>query len=174
MKPVQLIALLLISVFSACSQNVEKSEIHHGVLVRSFDKAKEYPVEGYISIDFEERTNLYADDGWESPNRLLLLPDKPLFDLLASRMELPADWLAQRDSLASWLSVAPSVPSSSPSRLEKIVPVTFDVIKVDSSQIGGALFTMLVSDYSVSGTDFTQAELYLVNKLSKAETLPTD
>ena len=166
--------LLLLGIFPVFSQQVGKHGPHHGELIKSFDKAKEFPVESQFPIDFEEYTYLYAGGEFGLPDRILLLPDFRLYDLLYSRMEMPANWLEQRDSISAWFSVAPSVPSSTPSKLIKTVPVTFDVKKVDSLTVGRNLYMMLVSDYSSSETNIKQAEVYLIYNLSKSETIPTD
>ena len=163
------IVFLLLSIFPSFCQEEGKHGSHHGDLIRVFDKVKEFPIEGQIPIDYQEYTFLYASDELGLPDRILLLPDRRLFNLLSSRMEMPANWLEQRDSISVWFSTAPSRPSSVPSRLEKRIPVTFNVKKVDSSAVGGDLHMMLVSDYSSSETDFKQAEVYLIYNLSKAE-----
>ena len=167
------IVFLLLSIFPSFCQEEGKHGSHHGDLIRVFDKVKEFPIEGQIPIDYQEYTFLYASDELGSPDRILLLPDRSLFNLLSSRMEMPANWLEQRDSISVWFSTAPSRPSSVPSRLEKRIPVTFNVKKVDSSAVGSDLHMMLVSDYSSSETDFKQAEVYLIYNLSKAEITPT-
>lgn len=146
-----------------------KDEVHHGILIKSFDKAKEYPDEGQIPIDFQEYTFLNADGELGSHDNILLLPEAHLYDLLSLKVEIPADWLEQRRSISFWFSNTPSVPSSKLDRLEKRVSVYFDVIRVDEAAVGKDLYRMLVSDYSSSETNMKHANVFIVTNLRKAE-----
>ena len=147
-----------------------KDGFYHGVLIMTFDKAMEYPVEGQIPIDFQIYTYLEADGELGSPNNILLLPELHLFNLICAKVDdIPLDWLEQLYSINLWFSNTPSIPSSRPGRLEKRVEVYFDVIRVDALVVGEPIHTMLASDYSISGTDIKNAKVFLVKNLYKAE-----
>lgn len=160
----KLIITSIISILCCCSPPKEGDQ--EGYLVLTCDLKSVIHSDSFLPIDKEEKLSFCPNGSEESLNALFLLPDEHVLWAISPNVSLPPDWLGLRDTIRIWFNRIPYVESEQNNKVQKILPITYFAVKLDSSLVGRERYRMLQSDYS-NNLHVEQQELFVILRINR-------